>query len=286
MRINYTWTLLVYALAVHAADSAGILRRHIAPIFPLRPNVAPLSRGAIALAVTRELALSGPRVFEDKSRIKHRQIASQNTDLDAAIAFYAKQHDRILRELLLPALKDVSTKGTEIPNSQPMPKELEWDIAVSTEAEPLQCAVLADVPPGTVLVRPRTDQDDATPSDYVSIEALNGLLRLQPSNLTTLFPNATVSDVEKLYAHASLAVRLHVKSHDYSDDVSGVSELQLEAQADCYRVAGHRRSGGSAARRVRYRACTAEGETGVAAERVRSVEQAVPHACATDAHDG
>ncbi|CDR95116.1 hypothetical protein, conserved [Babesia bigemina] len=208
MRITCTWKLLVYALALHAADCAGILRRTVAPTLPLRPNVVPLSRGAIALAVTRELALSGPCVSENKSRAKHRKIAAQNPDLDAAIAFYAKQHDRILRELLLPALKDLSTKGTEIPRGQPKRKEFEWDIAVSTEAAPLQCAILADVPPGTVLVRPRTDRDDTTPCEYVAVEALNGLLRLQPSNLNRLFPGATMSDVEKLYAHASLATTL------------------------------------------------------------------------------
>lgn len=72
--------------------------------------------------------------------------------------------------------------------------------------------MLATVPPGTVMVRPKLNHDEGGSGHYISVPVLNSLVRLQPGCIKMLFPNAQEPQVEHLYAHASLMVGLNVES--------------------------------------------------------------------------
>lgn len=159
-----------------------VLPRHnIATTVPLRlvSSRAGRNRGGIALAITRELALH--RAWDSKalSLMENRKQAAANRTLDEIIEFYGKQQHRILRDLLLPTLGD-DTEQSEPTLKSTKNHLLEWEIVISTEKRPLQCAVLASVPPGTVMVRPKIGQEDGNGCCYVSIHALNSLARSKP----------------------------------------------------------------------------------------------------------
>ncbi|GFE54591.1 hypothetical protein BaOVIS_019950 [Babesia ovis] len=188
------------------ASSARLLKQNTISIIPsvsLGPQEG-RNRCALALAVTRELALRRAVDYAHKNATKITKRDVSNPDLDDTIAFYASHHDKILRELLLPAM-DAAGEALRSEDGKPRKvRKVEWDIAVSTEAEPVQCAVLASVPPGTVLVRPRPSPGENGSGEYISLMALNDLARSQPSSFSLLFPNASASDMDNLYAHASL----------------------------------------------------------------------------------
>jgi len=83
------------------------------------------------------------------------------------------------RGLPIPSLKDVST-----PEGKAPPKKVDWDCAVSTEADPKHCLISYDPEPGSKLVVP---MEMASTDKWITLSALNNLRRNDPSKVQPMW---------------------------------------------------------------------------------------------------
>lgn len=101
------------------AICTSLPRHNLTTKVPLRlhNNRSGRNRGGIALAITRELALHHAWDSSALARAKQRTTSTTNHIVDEVIEYYGQQHDKILRELLLPSLSNV--KGEDEAVSKP-----------------------------------------------------------------------------------------------------------------------------------------------------------------------
>ena len=83
------------------------------------------------------------------------------------------------RGLPIPSLKDVSTPEGRIP-----PKKVDWDCAMSTEADPKHCLISYEPEPGSKLVVP---MELASTDKWITLSALNRLRREDPSKVEPMW---------------------------------------------------------------------------------------------------
>lgn len=83
------------------------------------------------------------------------------------------------RGLPIPSLKDVSTPDGKVP-----PKKVDWDCAMSTEADPKHCLISYEPEPGSKLVVPT---ELASTDKWITLAALNRLRRDDPSKVEPMW---------------------------------------------------------------------------------------------------
>jgi len=83
------------------------------------------------------------------------------------------------RSLPIPSLKDVSTPDGKVP-----PKKVDWDCAMSTEADPKHCLISYEPEPGSKLVVPT---ELASTDKWITLAALNRLRRDDPSKVEPMW---------------------------------------------------------------------------------------------------
>lgn len=208
MVIPCVYLLSICVFLLQLVPCIHLPRHNITTTLPLKSlsGRPARNRSGIALAITRELALR--RAWDSKAlaKAKHRKYADSMSRIDEILEFYAIQHDKILRGLVLPTIASQEANPRDSEKQAQRDNVFDWEVAISTEEAPLQCAVLASVPPGTALIRPKIKGDDVNPGQYISVHALNSLVRTQPGFLKLIFPYTDQYNLEKLYSRASLGV--------------------------------------------------------------------------------
>lgn len=189
--------LIVFHISVAAATTGATFRtvsnRRISPF-------AVSEKGpSLAFDVIRSFPRGGDSLFgasneddeEDDEEEEEEIDIRQHPEYEKLQAYRMKQQVLLQlratflsealakRGLPLPSLRDVST-----PDGKAPPKKVDWDCALSTEADPKHCLISYEPEPGSKLVVP---MELASTDKWITLAALNRLRRDDPSKIEPMW---------------------------------------------------------------------------------------------------
>ncbi|XP_952978.1 uncharacterized protein TA07760 [Theileria annulata] len=144
---------------------------------------------------------------DQHTSIKPEVVDSTREDKNVIKNFCINQQNLILKQLLLPSLKNYKTStntSNNSTNSQNTPKaEDKWEFKVNDDSNRIRCSVLSDVPSGTVMVRPLNSK-----AEFTSLPVLNTLFRTRTNIIKLMYPKYNIKNLDQLYHYASLQTML------------------------------------------------------------------------------
>ena len=181
-----------HSLPASAATSATVRAGHRIP-FAAAPKTKVRS---LALNVAQFVPRGGEGLFDDEDD-EDEEEDSETTDIRQHPEYEKLQAYRMKQQVLLqlratflsealakrglpiPSLIDVSTADGKVP-----PKKVDWDCALSTEADPKHCLISYEPEPGSKLLVP---MELASTDKWITLSALNRLRRDDPSKVEPMW---------------------------------------------------------------------------------------------------